>query len=445
MRPLSVPVMTDKELAESMKWEVERYVPFRPEDTQTDFKRLPPVNAATAEANEMSVLLVAAQRQMVDNLSNVLLSAGLTPVAIDVEPLSLLRTVPLHEVRENCVAVVNIGASKTDIGVFDRGILVYPRSFPIAGDNLTRGVADSLGLPTEQAERLKVEFGQIPEERSQAASVFDTPGGFGAFDLPETGFGAPEEPAEPADDFGLGGFTAPEATPAPAEPDFGGFAAPVDDDANDGGIAFHLDDEDTPASSGGFAFSLDDEPVPSTPAPAEPTSAFSFAPDPEPAAPANEPFGAPANEPLGATPEPALAPTPAEMPVPVSEEDRQRRRISDSLVPVYNDLAMEIRRSLEYYVNRPGGRAVTHVYLSGGTARMKGLAHALEQDLGIPVHLQDPSRNFSLTGKNAQPGYYAEVGPVIALAIGLGIRDLVPDAAPEIAAKPVKAAKAKAA
>jgi hypothetical protein len=375
------------------------------------------------------VLLVAAQRQMVDNLSSALLFAGLTPVALDVEPLSLLRTVPLHEVKENCVAVVNIGASKTDIGVFDRGILVYPRSFPIAGNNLTRSVADTLGLPAEQAERLKVEFGHIPEERSQAASVFDTPGGFGAFDLPDTGFGEPEEPAGGID---LGGFAAPEE-PAPAEPDFGGFAAPVDDDANDGGIAFRLDDEETPASTGGFSFSLDDEPVPATPAPAEPTSSFAFEPEPEPAAPTEpNPFN-----------EPQETPAPSAAPVPVSEEDRRTRQIGDALVPVYNDLATEIRRSLEYYVNRPGGRAVTHVYLSGGTARLKGLAHALEQDLGVPVHLQDPSRNFSLTGKNAQPGYYAEVGPVIALAIGLGIRDLVPDAAPEISTKPVKAPKAK--
>jgi type IV pilus assembly protein PilM len=422
IRPLNVPVMTDKELAESMRWEVERYIPFRPEETIRDFKRLPPVNSGE-DSNEMSVLLVAAQKQMIDNYCSALLYAGLTPVALDVEPLSLLRTVPLHEAKNQCIAVVNVGASKTDIGVFDRGVLVYPRSFPIAGNNMTQAVADFLGIPMDQAERLKAEYGEIPEVREQTASPFGQGGGFGPFDLPGI------SPAEPSpQDFGFGApAEEPQAAPEP-EFDLGGFAAPLDEEATPGGVSFHLDDEEEarPASPGGFSFTLDDEPAApeSAPAPVPPPSR------PEPTA-----FD------FGAAPEPEAA---SGSPVPVTDEERRRRQISDALVPVFNDLAAEVQRSLEYYASRPGGRPVERVYISGGTSRMLGFARALEQDLGIPVQLQDPSRNFPLTGKNALPGYYAEIGPVIALAIGLGARDLTPDPAPEVAAtnKPAKKSKA---
>lgn len=171
LRILPVPTMTDKELAESMRWEVERHVPFRPEDTIQDFVRLPSP-AGNGDAAEMPVLLVVGQKGMIDSYTSTLLYAGLTPAALDVEPLSLIRTAPLNEVREGCVAIVNVGAAKTDVGIFDRGVLVYPRSIPMAGNNFTRAVADSMGLPTEQAERLKVEYGEIPENRTVAPSVF---------------------------------------------------------------------------------------------------------------------------------------------------------------------------------------------------------------------------------------------------------------------------------
>lgn len=498
MRILPVPTMTDKELVESMRWEVERHVPFRPEDTIQDYVRLPSPSG-NGGAAEMPVLLVVGQKGMIDAYTSTLLYAGLTPAALDVEPLSLLRTAPLHEAREGCLAMVNIGATKTDVGVFDRGALVYPRSIPVAGNNLTRSVADNLGLPTEQAERMKVEIGEIPEDRVVSTSVFDDAGGaFGAFGLPDE-FGAPA--VETTTDFAAPFSVAEEEIEEPIEA--GGFAAPIDDEGEDaggiaftmddeekdaGGIAFTTDEEDTPPSPGGFSFSLeDDEPAApaAPPAPEEPASggaafsfdddddlfappaeeapaaaspAFAFEDDDAPAAGTTEPdpFGGPgvetadfaldptADEPatadvFGAETTPAAAPV-VESPVPVTPEERQRRQVADAMVPVFNDLALEIRRTLDVYANRPDGRPVERVYLSGGTARLRGLAHALEQDLGVPVVLEDPSRIFPLAGRNAQPGYYAEVGPVVALAIGLGARDHVPDPTPPVTA-PAKAGK----
>ena len=505
LRILPVPTMTDKELVEAMRWEVERHVPFRPEDTIKDYVRLPSLNG-NGDAAEMPVLLVVGQKGLIDSYTSALLFAGLTPAALDVEPLSLLRTAPLSEIREGCVAMVNVGATKTDIGIFDRGVLVYPRSVPMAGNNFTRAVADTLGLPTEQAERLKVEYGEIPENRVAAASPFDQGGGFGAFD----DFGAPAaDPfAAPAvDTFGASAtddaldfdapLTDPLADPVADEP-IGGFAAPLDDpidtapadagpaDAGPGGFAFSLEDDDDVAAPpapapGGFSFSLedDDPPAATTPAPpdepatggtafafdddddllatpAEPAGgaapSFAFDDDDTPPATPSAPAAAFADDPADAFGDldggtaasaPAAATgTISEAPVPLTQDELRRRQVSDALVPVYNDLSQDIRRTLDVYANRPEGRAVQRVYLSGGTARLRGFAHALEQDLGIPVQLEDPSRNFSLAGRNAAPGYYAEVGPVVALAIGLGARDHVPDPTPTAAASAKATAKA---
>ncbi len=470
MRILPVLKQTDKELLESMRWEIERHVPFRPEETIKDYTTLPILDP---NATEMNVLLVVGNKQMVDSYASTLLNAGLTPVALDVEPLSLLRVLPIHEVRDHCIALVNIGASKMDIGVFDNGVLVFPRTIPVAGNNFTRNIADTLGLPIEQAERMKVEYGSIPESRETAGSVFDEPG-FGAFDLPDfSTAGAPAATAAPADDD-LGGFF----SPAPSEPAavadddlFGGdlFAAPApsggsatDDDlfappaasvtplaesggfgaaASDvpGGITFHDEEADTAPAPGGINFHLDDDlPAPGfgfeADAPATPPGSpgFGFEEDasaPHPFSATPEPFGAPADL-FGDAAPLVNAPIPGATPAPISPEDQTRRQITDAMLPVYADLLHEIRVSLNYYANRPNGKPVQKVYLCGGTARTHGLALALEQDLGVPALLLDPSRNFSVGGKNTPAAYYAEVAPVAALAIGLAIRDLVADPSP---------------
>jgi len=225
VRVIEVPKMSDAELAEAMKWEVERHVPFAADEVIMDFQPIVR-NDADPDAENMEVLMAVAQQEMIDRHVNMLFAAGLKPAAIDVEPLAaarcLLELGP-EPYGKKTVAIVNIGASNTDFGIYRDGIMAFPRSLPLAGDTMTSAIMQQMGVDQQQAEELKVQHGQVimmeagaPAAAAEGEGFYDmsagapaeAPASEASFNLGSSG----EQPA--AADFDLG-ETAEQQTSGP--------------------------------------------------------------------------------------------------------------------------------------------------------------------------------------------------------------------------------------
>lgn len=181
VRVLEVPKMSDQELADNMKMDLERYVPFPPTDVVKDFRALREL-PSDPDAPNMEVLLVAVQNETVDLHLKVLQSAKLEPQAIDVEPLAAARTLFYNADNggdsvqgaasdfNDATALINIGATGTEISVLRGDVLVFTRSVPVAGNAMTQAIADNLGLTWPDAERTKRELGDaLPPHQDSAA------------------------------------------------------------------------------------------------------------------------------------------------------------------------------------------------------------------------------------------------------------------------------------
>lgn len=177
VRIIEVPKMSDGELEDNMKMDADRYIPFPPSEVIMDFTALRELPSDPDSAN-MEVLLAAAQREVIDLHVQVLQDAKLDPRSIDVEPLAAARalTHPLvtgvnghgatngaaldAEVDYNdVVAVLNVGASGTEISILRGDLLVFTRTVPTGGNALTQALVDTLGLAWSDAEQLKREMG----------------------------------------------------------------------------------------------------------------------------------------------------------------------------------------------------------------------------------------------------------------------------------------------
>jgi type IV pilus assembly protein PilM len=391
-----------------MKWEVERHVPFQPSEIIRDFQPLTRLEDVP-EGGQMEVLLAVAQDGFVNQHVATLRAAGLEPVAIDIQPLALSRSLldlangggPTGQ-----VAVVNLGANVSEIDIYRDGVLAFTRALPLAGNTFTRAISDLVGAPLDVAERLKKEYARVPEGTQFAPDT-----GFGAdFDFGTPGdqtmnFGAPEEPS-------LGAPAAPAAPEAPGEMmDFaaGGFGAPAAGGFRDTteGPVFDLgaspDEEAAPKPRQVFDLGAAEEPVGS--APAAPANPF-----------ADTQFGNPFE--LGADTHPVPVASGAEV------EDALGRQITDAITPVLGELVTELRRSLDYYRSRGEGHGAERVILCGGTASMPGLGEFLRRELGVPVELANPLANVQLGGK-IEAGYATEVGPVFPVSLGLAVREML--------------------
>lgn len=147
IRELPLPVLNSDELKEALKWEVEKYVPYAPETYYYDFSIIGPGQTD----REVKVLLVAAQLSAINERVQIVKNAGLRPVAIDIEPLALYRTLA----GAANPMVVDIGRTISQVIVFQNGSPAVTRTIPLGGQRFTEVVMNVLGLDGTEAEHLK--------------------------------------------------------------------------------------------------------------------------------------------------------------------------------------------------------------------------------------------------------------------------------------------------
>jgi type IV pilus assembly protein PilM len=104
---------------------------------------------------------------------------------------------------------------------------------------------------------------------------------------------------------------------------------------------------------------------------------------------------------------------------------------SDAVVPqeverviqgVADQMGGEIQRSLDFYASTAQDRAITRVYLAGGTARIPALFKVLEQRAGVYVEVLHPFKNVEIDNKRFDPAVILGAAPAAAVAVGLALR-----------------------
>ncbi|MFQ5701762.1 MAG: type IV pilus assembly protein PilM [Acidobacteriota bacterium] len=155
IKKISLPQMTPEELAESIQWEAEQYVPFDMDDVNIDYQVLEGLSAA-GEGN-MDVLLVAVKKDKINDYTSVISQAGKSALLADVDVFALQNA---YEVNydaggEELVALVNIGASVTNITILKNGSSIFWRDISIGGNYYTDALQKELDLTFEQAEAAK--------------------------------------------------------------------------------------------------------------------------------------------------------------------------------------------------------------------------------------------------------------------------------------------------
>jgi len=152
-RVVKMPLMTDEELVSSLEYEADAFVPF-------------PINDAVLrhqlvkrdEKNKVcEVLLVAAPKRLVNKYTNLLKLTGLQPLALETEILSLNRALTTAESPNTMI--VDFGFHSCNFAISRRGDILLTRSFPIAGEALTKALATELKVDPSQAEEYKKAYG----------------------------------------------------------------------------------------------------------------------------------------------------------------------------------------------------------------------------------------------------------------------------------------------
>ena len=162
VRYISMPVMSDEELANAAKYELGKYIPVEVDEVLHDSQKLEELAAQEGQEPEMRVLLVAAKRTFIDEHVGALETSGLQPAIVDVDSFALGNAYELSGsvnpqaiAQGKLVALVDIGASKTNINIMSDSLSYFTREFYKGGDDLTDAISKKLSLDMKEAETLK--------------------------------------------------------------------------------------------------------------------------------------------------------------------------------------------------------------------------------------------------------------------------------------------------
>ena len=160
IKKIQIERVKEQQARELMRWEAEQHVPFDMESVELDFQILDP----DADGLEMSVLLVAAKRELIESKVRVLSDAGLQPAAVDVDAFALHNAFEINhpDALGGLVALVNIGHEVTNVNILDDGVPILTRDITVGTRRFREDLQRERGLSPEEAEALLQGYDRSP-------------------------------------------------------------------------------------------------------------------------------------------------------------------------------------------------------------------------------------------------------------------------------------------
>jgi type IV pilus assembly protein PilM len=340
LRTLELPPVTDsKELAAAVAFQAQDQVPMPLNNAVLDFHPLGIVD--TPSGPRQRVVLVAAQRDMIERLLAAVRAAGLTPEGVDLSAFALIRSLYRHEPQQDGrVLYLNVDGL-TNLAIADGTVCRFTR---VVGSGLE-------GMAIELAERRGI---ALAEARELLSSV----------DLSQGAPAQPQPQPEPQ-------HAAP--APVPAEPHEEPQAADEPE------LAFEPQGDGEPQGDTEQAPAED----PPAPEPQDLSALAQASVAPQPQEPA---FDYEYETGQGYEPQADVAGGP----------DPELWNVLEYGI---REIAGEVRNSLDFHRSQEGGGEVSHVVLSGAAEEIPGFAESLQLALGVEVR----AASVALADERANP------------------------------------------
>lgn len=150
---VELPKMGEEEIKTSLSFQIERYVPLKKENIIFDFEITP----SSVKSDHFDVLLLAFPKNLIYDYCEVFERAGFTPLAMELESLSLARSL-VPEYNKEDVLIIDFGKTRTTFDVLRGSSLRFTSTVLLGGRDLEKMIARALGINPFEAEKIKKDF-----------------------------------------------------------------------------------------------------------------------------------------------------------------------------------------------------------------------------------------------------------------------------------------------
>lgn len=172
IRYVDFPRMNEDELKHALKFEAEKHVPFSMPEINLDSYIL----KQDLPDNKMLIMLAAAKKEFINQRLKLIEDIGLKINIVDIDSLALINAFNFNysqdeNLKAKTIALLNIGASLSNLNILENGIPRLSRDIRIAGNNFTQKIKDTLGVDFTTAEALKLKSDDKEQNKKIAPAV----------------------------------------------------------------------------------------------------------------------------------------------------------------------------------------------------------------------------------------------------------------------------------
>ncbi len=150
IKTISTPMATEKQLGENIRAEAEQYIPYDIEDVNIDYQIL---GESEFSPDQMNVLLVAVNKELVDEYMELTHRAGLVPSIIDVDTFALQNVFERlsNQDKDQITLLADVGASKTSLNIVKNNSSMMMRDMMTGVTQIIEAVRDNMDVEFEEA------------------------------------------------------------------------------------------------------------------------------------------------------------------------------------------------------------------------------------------------------------------------------------------------------
>jgi len=166
VKRIEVSKLPPAEMHEHVLWEIRPHIPFNPDEVNLDYQI---IESPDIPPDRVGVILTAVKKEKLNEYSNLFTMSDKSVSIVDLDSFAILNSVMVNYgmYRERNIAIINIGASITNVVIAKQGVPVFVRDIAFGGNHFTDLIQKELNLKYEKAESVKK--GRQLEGVSQAA------------------------------------------------------------------------------------------------------------------------------------------------------------------------------------------------------------------------------------------------------------------------------------
>jgi type IV pilus assembly protein PilM len=155
-RFVKLPPVEQSKVVQIIQYEAQQNVPFPIDEVIWDYQLV-----GSSAQGELEVVLLAIKSDIIEEINSSVEETGLRTEVVDVAPMALYNAIRYNEPNiEGCTLVVDMGARTTNL-LFLESNRVFSRSIPLAGNSITKSIADEFGVSFQEAEQMKQSKGFV--------------------------------------------------------------------------------------------------------------------------------------------------------------------------------------------------------------------------------------------------------------------------------------------